>query len=73
VTPKQKRRAKPTMNDVARAWVEKHKLLYCRHWRGHFCEICSVDSLELLLNKVHEAGRADMSDEIFKHVQPVRR
>lgn len=42
---------------MARKFVKANKTRYCKHWNGHFCEICAELDLIVVLNDVLVAGR----------------
>jgi hypothetical protein len=48
-TQKAARGSRKRVRDIARRFCRAQAIRYCRHWNGHYCEICATDSLERLL------------------------
>jgi hypothetical protein len=69
---KRVRRNATNIEAMARKFVQANNIRYCRHWNGHFCDICAEIDLVVLLNNVLVAGRNEMSREIFTSVIPER-
>ena len=46
-----------SLEERAKTLANKLRVMYCKHWNGHYCEICASDLIASFAAQVRQAER----------------